>query len=315
MSSVAIFAAVQPSPRTVTSASLKSTSSSPAGAKPITDAALWSGGKATVRVGTSSSAGGGTRSSKLGAKKAAASINYEEAERKARAEEDQAKQLNHHTERDSEAPNHPAASLSVHLVTSRAPDAVAATSPVHVGSVADPQSTIGKYGASQDSGRLGIGFKRLGLPANVTSDASSYRTAKLGDAPTTARERFGNQKAISSEMFFERGAYDPATVSEAKAKLAQFEGATSISSNQYFGQEEGEEGLGLSGSFTGNESLSALEASTRDALNRVMTKEEVQNALESVRAGALKVSNDYYSLHFTSSVTSLQLSSYLANLQ
>lgn len=282
MSGAAIFAGVRPSPRKVTSVSLKSMPTSPAGANPTTNTP---GGKAAVRAGT---LGSTARSSKLGAKKAAASINYEEAERKARVEEDHIKQLNHRIERDSDTPNH-------HVTLagkSTAPGPVAVTSPVRPSSVADSESPIGKYDAGQDPQRLGIGFQRLGLgPASTTSDSPSYRTAKLDDAPTTARERFGNQKAISSEMFFERGAYDPATVSEAKAKLAQFEGATSISSNQYFGQE-GEEGSGLSGSFTGNESLSALEANTRDALNRVMTKEEVQNALESVRAGALKVSDN-----------------------
>lgn len=101
-------------------------------------------------------------------------------------------------------------------------------------------------------------------------------------------------------MFFERGAYDPAAVSEAKTKLAQFQGATSISSNQYFGREdEDEEGMGSPGSFTGNESLSALESATRDALSRVMAKEEVQNAIESVRAGALKVCGYFYAFNDT----------------
>jgi ADP-ribosylation factor GTPase-activating protein 2/3 len=39
-------------------------------------------------------------------------------------------------------------------------------------------------------------------------------------------------------MFFEWGGYDPATIFEGRARLAQFQGATSISSNQYFGREE-----------------------------------------------------------------------------
>jgi ADP-ribosylation factor GTPase-activating protein 2/3 len=41
-------------------------------------------------------------------------------------------------------------------------------------------------------------------------------------------------------MFFEQGSYDPATVAEGRTWLAQFQGARSISSNQYFGRDEEE---------------------------------------------------------------------------
>lgn len=136
-----------------------------------------------------------------------------------------------------------------------------------------------------------MGFGRLGLGATAAAPAPRRANTTAEDAPTTAREKFGNQKAISSEMFFERGAYDPNAVSEARTKLQQFQGATSISSNQYFGreEEEGEDSMGQSGSFTGNESLSQLEAVARDTISRVAAREDVQNAMETIRTGALKV--------------------------
>lgn len=284
-SNVSTSTAALPKPRTVTSTALKVTS-----AELVANATLRPGGKSPARPGTPAT--GGTRPAKLGAKKAAASINYEEAERKARAEEDHIKRSSRHTEGDIGATNTHAIAPPIHGVLSIASGAAAVASPAHVDTPADPQPSTGKYGTGQDPERLGIGFKRLGLgSANATSDAVPRQSVTSDDAPTTARDRFGNQKAISSEMFFERGAYDPAAVSEAKLKLAQFQDATSISSNQYFSrEEEGEDDVGVSGSFTGNESLSALEASTRDALSRVMAKEEVQNALDSIRTGALKVS-------------------------
>ena len=65
-----------------------------------------------------------------------------------------------------------------------------------------------------------------------------HSSADIDDAPTTARDKFGNQKAISSDMYFGRGSYDPVAVSEAQTRLQNFSGATSISSNQYFGREE-----------------------------------------------------------------------------
>ena len=42
-------------------------------------------------------------------------------------------------------------------------------------------------------------------------------------------------------MFFSRGDYDANHLHEAQTRLQTFQGATSISSNQYFGREE--EGL------------------------------------------------------------------------
>lgn len=112
------------------------------------------------------------------------------------------------------------------------------------------------------------------------------------DAPTYARDKFGGQKAISSDMYFGRNAYDPAAVSEAHTRLQTFQGAQSISSNQYFGREEEEE-LGPGGGqegLLGDGSLAGLESAARDALSRVLANPDVQNVGESIRAGALKVS-------------------------
>jgi hypothetical protein len=91
-------------------------------------------------------------------------------------------------------------------------------------------------------------------------------------------------------MFFERGSYDPATASEGRARLAQFQGATSISSNQYFGREE-EEALAQAsdGGVLGDGSLAGLENAARDAVSRIMANPDVQNLGDSIRSGALKV--------------------------
>jgi hypothetical protein len=58
------------------------------------------------------------------------------------------------------------------------------------------------------------------------------------DADDYARQKFTNQKSISSDEFFGRNDYDPSAKSEAKQRLQGFEGATSISSNAYFGRPE-----------------------------------------------------------------------------
>lgn len=60
------------------------------------------------------------------------------------------------------------------------------------------------------------------------------------DEERYARSKFGNQKGISSDEFFGKGAFDPNAQAEAKTRLQGFEGATSISSNAYFGRPEEE---------------------------------------------------------------------------
>jgi ADP-ribosylation factor GTPase-activating protein 2/3 len=130
--------------------------------------------------------------------------------------------------------------------------------------------------------------------AAVRTVCRSTAAPVADDAPTTARDRFGTQKAISSDMFFERGTYDPSTVSEGRARLAQFQGATSISSNQYFGREE-EEALAQAsdGGMLGDGSLVGLENAARDAVSRIMANPDVQNLGESIRSGALKVCHPF----------------------
>lgn len=61
------------------------------------------------------------------------------------------------------------------------------------------------------------------------------------DSQRFAREKFGTQKGISSDEFFGRNDFDPNAKSEARTRLQGFEGATSISSNAYFGRPEEEE--------------------------------------------------------------------------
>jgi ADP-ribosylation factor GTPase-activating protein 2/3 len=128
------------------------------------------------------------------------------------------------------------------------------------------------------------------------------------ETSTTARDRFGTQKGISSDMYFERGGYDPAAAAEAQDRLKNFQGATAISSNAYFGRDEnangdGEDDDGQGHSYAGGsgggggggegylnpENLANLENAARDAIQRVMANPDVQNAADSLRAGALKV--------------------------
>lgn len=71
------------------------------------------------------------------------------------------------------------------------------------------------------------------------------------DSEKYARQKFGTQKGISSDEFFGRAAFDPSAQSEAKTRLQGFDGATSISSNAYFGRPEEEDPEGDYGDLEG----------------------------------------------------------------
>ena len=69
-------------------------------------------------------------------------------------------------------------------------------------------------------------------------------------------ERYGTQKAISSDQLFGRGSFDEAANREAHDKLKTFDNATSISSSSYFGEDKEVDEFGnpinSSGSGAGN---------------------------------------------------------------
>ncbi|KAH9970920.1 hypothetical protein BJV74DRAFT_866262 [Russula compacta] len=266
-----------PAPRTVTSSSLRANSASAsASARTLTSSSTSSTGTA---AGVSRPAKKG-----LGAKKAAP-VDFAEAERRAAAEAERIRQLGYDRERE-EAEAQAAREAAALELKNKSAAAAASTSPASAGA------------STADIDRLGLGVKKFGfgaLPRPQTAAAApkaSTSASVADDGPTAARERFGNQKAISSDMFFERGAYDPATVSEGQARLAQFQGATSISSNQYFGREE-EDALaqGSDGGLMGDGSLAGLENAARDAVSRIISNPDVQNLGESIRSGALKLSD------------------------
>jgi ADP-ribosylation factor GTPase-activating protein 2/3 len=89
-------------------------------------------------------------------------------------------------------------------------------------------------------------FYRLGFGAvGGGSGGGGFGSTGFGKTTATpavedsgAREKFGNAKAISSDMYFGRNAHAPADA-DTSMKLNQFSGASSISSEQFYGRDEG----------------------------------------------------------------------------
>ncbi|KAG2010460.1 ARF GTPase activator [Coprinopsis cinerea AmutBmut pab1-1] len=276
-----------------------STSAAPAAPRTISSSAIRpaarKGGLGATRLSaatSSSSTGSTTKKSKLGLGATKAKpVDFEEAERKALAEAERIKQLGYDREREeaeekarkqAEAAAAALAKNTAALSLSSAPSTASAAkkSP-------DPR-------ASAAFPRLGFGaIPGAGAAAAVAAAAApATRSAPVvDDAPTTARDRFGNQKAISSDMYFGRNDYDPDAVREAQTRLQSFQGASAISSSQYFGRDEEEEFERSQEGLLGDGSLAGLEYAAKDAIAKVLSNPDVQNAAESLRTGALKLSD------------------------
>ncbi|KAI0028838.1 hypothetical protein K488DRAFT_57661 [Vararia minispora EC-137] len=282
-------ASASSAPRTVTSSSLRANSTAASRPAGLGASRLGSSTSTTTSAASAAPVKKGKLGG-LGAKRAAAPLDFAEAERKAQEEAERIKQLGYDREREEaeEKARKEAAALELktRAVASVGKKPAAAAAPA-------PKKPVG---SAQDMERLGMGMKRLGfggVPAVAAAPTSASSTPDVDDAPTTARDRFGNQKAISSDMFFNRGAYDPQEVAEGQARLAQFQGATSISSSQYFGRDEEDEVAmaRANQSLLGDGSLAGLETAARDAVARVMANPDVQQLGETLRTGALKLSD------------------------
>ncbi|ETW82304.1 hypothetical protein HETIRDRAFT_318381 [Heterobasidion irregulare TC 32-1] len=282
-------ASASSAPRTVTSSSLRSTSTGSSVGRPARLGASRLSSSASTTSAASTAAPKKSKLGGLGAKKAAP-VDFAEAERKATEEAERIKQLGYDQEREEQEERVKKEKEALEL-KSKAATVGVKTKTVEVAKVAPKPN-----GSSQDMERLGMGMKRLGfggVPAAAAASSKASTSMVADDAPTTARDRFGGQKAISSDMFFGRNDYDASALSESRARLSQFQGATSISSNQYFGREEEDDLVAgnADGGLLGDGSLAGLETAAKEALARVMANPDVQNLGESIRTNALKLSD------------------------
>ncbi|EGG03664.1 uncharacterized protein MELLADRAFT_78536 [Melampsora larici-populina 98AG31] len=281
-----------PQPRTVQSSSLRSNNST---------SGLGTSAKSKSSLGASKL--GATGKVKLGAKKAGVTINFEEAEKKAKEEEERIKKLGYDSKAEQITPS------ETNSMNSTVPKPLQNNTK----SISPNSSTKPTGNPGVEDERLGMGFRKLGfgqsfgmsgeesatLAEKQKKAAARAASGYVEEAPgTIARERFGNQKAISSDMFFERNNYDANLASEAKTRLTQFSGATSISSNQYFGREEQNEMMldQAQESILGVDGLQGLEQSARDLAKTAMKAAGYNNIDElqdGIRSGAMKLA-DYF---------------------
>lgn len=107
-------------------------------------------------------------------------------------------------------------------------------------------------------------------------------TRFIDDDEKYARQKFGAQKGISSDEFFNKGAFDPSAQSEAKQRLQGFEGASSISSNAYFGRSEEPDAV---------DDYGDLESAAKDFVRKfgVTAGDDLDNLTQVLGEGATKL--------------------------
>ena len=158
----------RPAPRTVTSSSLRSTSSSVNSSTKLGASRLNSSGPATTASTNTSAAPKKTKLGGLGARKAAAPIDFAEAERKAAEEAERIKQLGYDRQREEEEER-------ARQQTEQAAKADAKAKAVNTSSAITtiPGKVDTQKGNSQDLERLGMGFRKLGFGGIPTASQTA----------------------------------------------------------------------------------------------------------------------------------------------
>ncbi|KAF3921309.1 hypothetical protein ABW21_db0208337 [Orbilia brochopaga] len=233
------------------------------------------GGGAKGRSGVLS----GKKAQKIGAKKVvAADIDFEAAEKKAKEEAERVAKLGYDPE--AEAAEEEKSRTSSIGATPLSPTT--------------RSGSATKIETEKQTARLAkLGFGQIGNAAAAASAAAPKKMGGFGsvgtrpvddDSERYAREKFGTQKAISSDEFFGRNAYDPSAQSEARSRLQNFDGATAISSNAYFGREDEEDARPDSGDFGG------LETTARELARRFAgtAGEDLENITQALGQGIEK---------------------------
>lgn len=167
-------------PSTVSTPSATATPASSSPSSPLprttTSAAAGRSKLGSTRLGSSTtSTASSARPAKLGAKKAAAPINFDEAERRAREEEERIKKLGYDRKREEEEEAKGRLAERETKAKELGSPPPSATKPT--GSTAAGKASIAapahKKGNSQDMARLGMGMARLGFGATAVSTPGS----------------------------------------------------------------------------------------------------------------------------------------------
>lgn len=227
----------------------------------------------TAKKSILSGKGGGPKTARARKiKKEEEDIDFDEIERKAKLEAEEAKKLGYNPATEV-TPAVPAAakknnSLSLGSSSASKEESAPVATPIQ-------ETTV-------QIQKLGFGMTQ---GANVTTNENTKKYKEVKYTGEVAN-KFGVQKGISSDEYFGRGPrFDESAKAEARQKLKEFNGAQAISSSSYFGEDEqaqmagpargGQQGLGL-----GNLESAAKDFASRFSGNANQDLDVLKDALE-----------------------------------
>ncbi|KAF9920610.1 ADP-ribosylation factor GTPase activating protein, ER-Golgi transport [Linnemannia zychae] len=235
--------------------------------------------------------GTATKPMKLGAKKTG-TISFEEAEARAKAEAERIEKLGFEAAEEERLQRLAAEKAKAEAAAQGAQaregmSASNARTNYYQANTADKTRV-----SSEDMERLGMGMGRMNFGATPAAKPAATRSGfgsignsyspQVEENTTAAREKFGNQKAISSDQYFGRNNYDAEAQAEATSRLQSFSGATSISSNQYFGRPEEPQ------SIASDVSLSSFSSISGSELAKKLGQADLTTIKNAVQTGAGK---------------------------
>ena len=224
-----------------------------------------------------SSKGNGPRSSRLAKKiNTAEEIDFDEIERKAKQEEEERKKLGY-------------SPLVESTTSSTSADIKTPNSSTKLSSTTLPTKKTAEKPAVQETTQQ---FQKLGFGMvqgeNVTAPTKQYKDIKYTGEVSN---KFGQQKGISSDEFFGRGPrFDEDAKREAQSKLQAFNGAQSISSSSYFGEDDETTRAARSNS-NGGINLNDIEASAKEFASRFLgnANQDLEVLKDALEDGATKL--------------------------
>ncbi|QRG39391.1 hypothetical protein FDK38_003833 [Candidozyma auris] len=223
-----------------------------------------------------SSKGNGPRTSRATArrvKQQEEEIDFDELERKAKEEAEEAKRLGYKPEPET--------------TTISSPKAVSTAKPassLSLGSAGGFGSTAREEDTPKPVEETTVQFQKLGFGMTQGDNNLEATKKKYKDVAYTGEvaSKYGQQKGISSDEYFGRGPrFDEAVRQEAQQKLQAFNGSQSISSSSYFGEDEqARQGPRRSSGGLGEIESAAREFASKFSGNANQDLEVLKDALE-----------------------------------
>ncbi|KAH3664388.1 hypothetical protein WICMUC_005773 [Wickerhamomyces mucosus] len=184
----------------------------------------------------------GPRKSKGLVKKVATDIDFDAAEREAKLEAEETVRLGYN-------PNKEQSSSDDSIFSTK----TTVKPKIQNDTISNQPETQRFFGSSAPASveKITPSFAKLGFGMTANDAAEQEKRTKAATAPKYTGEvenKYGGQKAISSDQFFGRNSYDTAAQQEAHSKLQSFTNSTSISSSSYFGEDQNDPNNQISGS-------------------------------------------------------------------